>query len=87
MQYDYNVNNEYEEKQTQAQAINENIKFETFEHANFDDIIISFHAKASKLEIFNDEKRIRHDMTFMFCNICKKSYINNDDRTRLNNHM
>ena len=87
MQYDYNVNNEYEKKQTQTQTINENIKFETFEHANFDDIIISFHAETSKLEIFNDEKRIRHDMISMSCNICKKSYINNDDRTRLNNHM
>ena len=87
MQYDYNVNNEYEKKQTQTQTINENIKFETFEHANFDDIIISFHAETSKFEIFNDEKRIRHDMISMFCNICKESYINNDDRTRLNNHM
>ena len=87
MQYDYNVDNEYEEKQAQARTINENIKFETFEHANFDDIIISFHAKASKLEIFNDEKRTRHDMILMFYNICKESYINNDDRARLDNHM
>ena len=87
MQYDYNVNSEYEKEQTQTQTINENTKFETLEHANFDDIIISFHAETSKLEIFNDEKRIRHDMISMSCNICKKSYINNDDRTRLNNHM
>ena len=84
-QYDYNADSAYDEKQTQT--INENIKFEIFEHANFDDIITFFHAKTFELEIFNDEKRTRHGMTFMFCNICKKSYINNDDRTRLNNHM
>ena len=84
-QYEYNANSEYDEKS--IQTINENIKFETFEHANFDDIIIFFHAKASKLEIFNDEIYTRHDMTSLFCNICKKSYFNNDDRVRLNNHM
>ena len=45
MQYDYNVNNEYEEKQTQI--INENIKFETSKHANFREIIIFFHVETS----------------------------------------
>ena len=84
-QYDYNADNEYDEKQTQT--INENIKFEIFEHANFDDIISFFHAKTSELEIFNDEIYTRHDMFFMSCNICKQNYFNNDDRVRLNNHM
>ena len=84
-QYDYNADSEYDEKQ--IQAINENIKFETLEHANFDDIIIFFHAETSELEIFNDEIYTRHDMSFMSCNICKQSYLNNDDRARLDNHM
>ena len=84
-QYDYNANDEYDEKQ--IQTINENIKFEIFEHANFDDIIIFFHAKTFEFEIFNDEIYTRHDMTSLFCNICKKNYFNNDDRTRLNNYI
>ena len=84
-QYDYNANSEYDEKQ--IQTINENIKFEILEHANFDDIINFFHAKTFELEIFNDEIYIRHDMSLMSCNICKQNYFNNDDRARLNNHM
>ena len=82
-QYDNHANNEYEKKQ----SVNENIKYETLEIANFDDIIIFFHAKVSQLEQFNDEEYTRHDMTSLFCNMCKKSYVNNDDRVRLNNHM
>ena len=82
-QYDNNANSEYEKKQ----QVNENIKYQIFEHANFDDIIIFFHVEVSQLEQFNDEKYTRHDMTSLFCNICKKNYVNNDDRVRLNNHM
>ena len=84
-QYDYNADSEYDEKQ--IQTVNENIKFEILEHANFDDIITFFHAKTSEFEIFNDEIYTRHDMLFMSCNICKQSYFNNNDRARLNNHM
>ena len=82
-EYDNNANNEYKKKQ----SINENTKYEIFEHANFDDIIIFFHAKISQLEQFNNEKYIRYDMTSLFCNSCKKNYVNNDDRVRLNNYM
>ena len=84
-QYDYNANNKYDEKQ--MQTINENIKFEIFEHANFDNIIIFFHAKTFEFEIFNDKIYIRHDMFFMSCNICKQNYFNNDNRVRLNNYI
>ena len=69
------------------QLINENIKYEIFEMTNFDDIIIFFHIETFEFEIFNDKIYIRHDMISLFCNICKKSYFNNDDRVRLNNYM
>ena len=84
LQYDYNVDNEYNEKQI---LINENIKYMTFKHANFDNITIIFHAKISQFEQFNDEKYIRYDMISLFCNMCKKNYVDNNDRVRLNNHI
>ena len=84
-QYDYNADSGYDEEQ--AQAVNEDTKFETPEHANFGDITTSFHAEAPELETFNDEVYTRHGMPPMSCNICKQSYLNNGGRARLDNHM
>ena len=82
-QYEYNANNEYEKKQ----IVNENIRCFISKHVHFDDVIALFHVEISRIKNFNDEIYSRHEIILLFCNFCKTSFVNDDDKTKLNNHM
>ena len=82
-QYEYNANNEYEKEK----IVNKNIKYFISKHVHFDEIIVSFYVEIFRMKNFNDEIYSRHEIISLFCNFCKTSFVNDDDKIKLNNHM
>ena len=82
-QFEYNANNEYEKEQ----IVNENIKYFILKHVHFDDVIVSFYVEISRMKNFNNEIYSRHKMISLFCNFCKTSFVNNDDKIKLDNYI